>query len=287
MTKSEAKHNVLKATDNFKDAYVKLLCATNEYEAETCESVNDLKFFSNHYPFDCALEDLPILDWANGLDREEPPKFKVLNYEYLNTGGNCMVGIFTVWLPALKQTVYVLTNELGCTITTVDYISNEIDIEDYDEVTIDRCDFDNLCAAYTHFELYRHCLNEYTKSDCRYFGSTYAWPYHLLSDELQSEVHHEYLEWCKENNNGCIPTDGVKIIVHPDYDTLYDPQEDYELKRRVVEAFKDFHDTTAGVVDFYSEEYALTFAGKTIYLPFMASVWDAVDNLLRTAIEEW
>lgn len=286
MTKTDATRTLLKSISDFKDAYVQLLNTVTDYEAETGKSVNDLKWFVDRYPFDCSLDELPILSWVNGLDTEiDLQNFKVLNYTYLNTGGNMMVGIFTVWLPEENRTVYALTNEEGCNLATVDYISNDLNIDDYDELIFDSCMFDTLYDTNKYFELYCYCLNEYTKSDCRYFGCERSIPYHLLSDELQSKVDAGYLTWLDHNNNGCVPTDGVTIIVHPDYELI--DTSDTERQLQEIKDFKEFHDTTAGVEDFYSEEYVLTFAGKTIRLPFMADVWDAVDDLLRRTIEEW
>lgn len=232
--------------------------------------------------------------WDDTPKEEKPKNFKVLGYEYLNTGGNTMVGIFTVWLPGLKQTAYVLTNELGCTISSVDYISNEIDIEDYCEITIDACDFESLCPVATYFELYRYCYNEYIKSDCKYFGITYPVPYDLLSDELQSEVHPKYLEWCKENNGGAIPTNGTQIIVHPDFDALFsDPHEDDE-DFKMVNDWRKWHnslinnDTTDDELDaFYDKKYRLTFCGKRVYLPFTAETFNKIQDLLESVINEW
>lgn len=283
MKNSENLRKLLQAMEAFATAHSALIVEISDFERNTGNSVNDVPGFDGYYPFDTSLDELPINRWVkNVTEFVRASAFKVLNYEYLNTGGNCMVGIFTVWIPALKQTVYALTNEVGCSIVTADYISNELDIEDYDEVTIDRCDFDELQPSSTYYELYRHCLNEYTKSDCRYFGNTIAIPYHLLSDELQSEVHADYRQWCEENNNCCIPTDGKKIIIHPDYD---DSTKDVQLS--LFKAFKKFHDTTAANENFYTEEYVLSFAGQTIRLPFMADTWDAIDQLLSTSIENW
>lgn len=218
----------------------------------------------------------------------KPNNFKVLNYEYLNTGGNTMVGIFTVWIPTLNQTVYALANEEGCNLTTVDYISNELDIDDYDELIIDQCTFNSLDSSSTYFELYRYCLNEYTKSDCRYFGHTYAWPYHLLSDELQSNVARNYLKWCNENNNGCIPTDGINIVEHPDY---IKPEEDWILKS--IKDFRKWHDdlistaTDEEMQSFYNKQYRLYFCGKRTFLPFDAETFNKINDLLDSVIKEW
>jgi len=294
MKNSENLRSLLQAMNGFDTAYRSLMIEINDYERATGKSVNDVPGFTEYYPFDTSLDELPISRWVDNIvDAVRKKAFKVLNYEYLNTGGNCMVGIFTVWIPALKQTVYALTNEVGCSLVTVDYISNELEIDDYDELTIDRCDFDELQANATYFELYRYCLNEYTKSDCRYFGNTIAIPYHLLSDELQSEVHADYLVWCEENNNGCIPTDGEKIIVHPDYDMLFtDPHEDDE-ELQAVKEWKAWHDklvnesTMDEVAELYNKKYRITFNGKRIYIPFNADTYSLIDDLVKAVIREW
>lgn len=294
MKNPESLRKLLQAMNGFDTAYRSLMIEINDYEQSTGTSVNDVPGFNEHYPFDTSLDELPISRWVdNVVDTVRRKAFKVLNYEYLNTGGNCMVGIFTVWLPALKQTVYALTNEVGCSIVTADYISNEIEIDDYDEVTIDRCDFDELQSNATYFELYRYCLNEYTKSDCRYFGNTIAIPYHLLSDELQSEVHADYLVWCEENNNGCIPTDGEKIIVHPDYDSLFtDPHED-DADLQALKEWRDWHDklvsdsTMDEVSELYNKKYRITFNGRRIYIPFNADTYSLIDDLIKAVIREW
>lgn len=294
MKHPESLRQLLQAMNTFAAAYHDLQNKIGDYEHLNNTDINNLPGFNEYYPFDASFDELYIDRWVeNVVEQTRKSAFKVLNYEYLNTGGNCMVGIFTVWIPALKQTVYVMTNEEGCSIVTADYISNDLDIEDYDEVTIDRCDFDELHPSATYFELYRYCLNEYTKSDCRYFGNTIATPYHLLSDELQSEVHAEYLRWCKENNNGCIPTDGEKIIVHPDYYSLFtDPHEDDEDLQTVKE-WKAWHDkliddsTMDDVAELYNKKYRLTFNGKRVYIPFNADTYSLIDDLMKAVIREW
>lgn len=282
--------NLIQAMKTFRDSYHVLRTEISDYERTTGESVNDVPGFNTYYPLDMSFDEFPIDRWVNHVVdqvKKIEKNFKILNYEYLNTGGNTMVGIFTVWLPEEKQTVYAMANEIGCGIAKVDYISHDIEIDDYDEIIIESVDFDNLRGDEKYFELYRYCLNEYTKSDCRYFGCTAAIPYKLLSDELQSEVHADYLMWCEENNNCCVPTDGVKIIVHPDYDTFYDPHEDNEAQLQNVKDFRDWHNTIAGDEAYYACDYVLKIADREVHLPFVADVWNAVDELLQEAIENW
>jgi hypothetical protein len=211
--------------------------------------------------------------------------FQVLHYDYINTGGNTMVGVFTVWLPEDKRTVYALTNEEGCTLSVVDYICNEINVDNYDELYIECISFDQLTGNEEYFELYRHCLNEYTKSDCRYFGITRGVPYRLLSDELKAEVGAGYLLWLTKHDYDIL-TDGDTIVMHPDY------EEDHEL--RYACNWKTWHDdlinkdtTDEEMEAFYGKRYRLTFNGRCVYLPFNADTFNKINDLLDSVIKEW
>lgn len=282
MTTSEK--NLLNAMKDFKDSYNALLLAVDSYEVNTKTTVNDLPGFVNNYPFAKSLDELNINQWVDSIiEGCRGTEFQVLNYNYLNTGGNTMVGIFEVWLPDEKRVVYALTNEEGCTLSVVDYVSNELEVHDYDELMIDSVDWGRTTGHEKYFELYRHCLNVYTKSDCKYFGYTRGLPYHLLSDELQSQITAEYRQWFEANEYDSFDTDGEKIIVHPDYEPITD--EDKLLK--AVKELKRWHDTIAGVEEYYNEKYKLEFAGHKIELPFMASSWTGVDDLLKYVIDQW
>lgn len=284
MKNPESLRKLLHAMNAFSTAYHNLLNEIGDYECFTGTDVNSLPGFTEYYPFDTDLHEIPVDRWVDAIvDNVRKESFKILNYEYLNTGGNTMVGVFTVWIPQDLRTVYMLTNEEGCNMSAVDYISNDVEIENYEDVTIDTVEWDDLAGTDRYFELYKHCLNEYTKSDCRYFGCTRQIPYHLLSLELQSKVDACYLEWCEENNGGCVETNGIDIIISPDYDVSIDTDN----RLQEIKDFKDFHESTAGVEEFYDEEYILTFAGKTVRLPFMADVWECIDGALKTTIENW
>lgn len=220
-------------------------------------------------------------------EAEKPKNFKVLNYAYLNTGGNMMVGIFTVWLPDKNRTAYVLANEEGANLTSVDYISNEVDIEDYDELILDHCVYEFLHGDEEYFELWRYCLNEYTKSDCRYFGCTRAIPYRLLSNELQSKIDADYLAWL-ESNNYDVLTDGEIITEHPDYAYRFN---DAELN--AIKDFREWHNLLVGsatedeLTEMYNKKYHLYFNGKRVHLPFTAETFNTIQDLLNSVIKEW
>lgn len=282
MTTNEKK--LLSAMQDFQDSYNALLAAIDNYEVEGKTTVNNLHNFVESYPFDKSFDELAVNQWVNdvaeGLNAIE---FRILNYTYLNTGGNTMVGIHEVWLPDEKRVVYALTNEEGCTLSVVDYISNELDVEHYDELVIDSVDWGRVTGLEKYFELYRYCLNEYTRDDCRHFGITRQLPYYLLSDALQEEITSDYLSYCEIEHGSMIETNGCHIIKYPDYEEATAEQEWLDA----IKSFKRWHDSTAGVEDYYREEYKLSFAGHHITLPFNADVWDAINTALETTIENW
>lgn len=208
------------------------------------------------------------------------PDFTVLNYEYMNTGGNTMVGIHTIYIPNEKRVIYALSNEEGCTLSVVDYISNDLNIDDYEALWIDTCDYGRITGYEKYFELYRRCLNDYTKSDCRYFGVTRNIPAFLLSDKLQEQIDPDYQHWLNAHNYD-VETDGEIIIMHPDYD---------ENLRSII-SFKNSHDELAFNPDarelLYDHDYTLVLGTEAIHIPFNADTYSAVEQLLKTVIDNW
>lgn len=281
-------NNVLeKAMSDFADAYNRLKITIDRYEQTAGTSVNNLQNFVDNFPFEVSFDELPIQLWVDtvieGLHR---PNYKVLDYQYLNTGGNTMVGIHRVWLPEEKKVVYVYTNEEGSTISTVDYIRDELDVEDYDEFIMDNVDWGRVTGYEKYFELYRYCYNQYLVDDCKYFGITRGVQYHLLSDELQKLVDADYLVWLEAESDGLVETDGKIIVTDPDYEA---PEVDVALQS--IKDWKQWHDNIATDEDrreaMYEEHYQLTLAGKTVRLPFYAETFNLVDDLLKGTIEDW
>ena len=284
MKNAENVSKLLHAMNGFAIAYDCLRSEIDKYERETGASVNDLPGFTESYPFDKSFDELDVDQWIHHtVEKVRQATFKVLNYEYMNTGGNCMVGIFEVWLPERKQTVYALTNEEGCTLSAADYIRNELEFHDYYDLTIDTIDWGRITGHETYFELYKHCLNEFTKSDCRYFKYTRELPRHLLSDELQNKITEDYAQWLDANEYAFVETDGEKIIVSEYYE---EPSEDEKLLK-AVRAFQRWHEAIGANEEYYNEMYKLTFADKQIELPFVADVWNAVEDMLISIINNY
>lgn len=286
MNNTEGMRQLIDAMENFKSAYDVLMAQVGYYEAMNNASVNDLKGFTESYPFDKSLDELAIGQWVDHVKNgAKQPNFKVLDYQYLNTGGNTMVGIHRVWLPEEKKVVYVYTNEEGSTISTVDYIRDDLEIEDfgcYDEFHMDVVDWGRITGNEKYFELYRYCYNQYLVDDCEYFGVTRGVQYHLLSDELQSMISGDYFKWCVADLGMLVETDSKIIVTHPDYEA---PEADATLQ--AVKDFRRWHDSIAACEEYYDKWYTLEFDGKKVHLPFIADVWNDVDKLLETTIEEW
>lgn len=284
MKNTESLRKLLHAMSDFKAAYNSLVMEIDCYEQADKTSVNDLPNFTKSYPFDKSFDELSINQWVTDvIEGIRKDSFKVLDHQYMNTGGNCMVSIFTVWLPQENRTVYALTNEEGCTLSVVDYISNELEIDDYDELMIDYVDWGRVTGHEKYFELYRYCLNEYTKRDCKHFGYKVGIPYHLLSDELQQQIDEDYMQWTIAENIDTFDTDGYTITRYYEYDQLRE-------KDSVLQEIKDFHEwflTTAANEEFYEEYFQLEFIDKSVRLPYNADVWSAIDELLKNTIEEW
>ena len=287
MNKTEMDRELTNAMKGFGTAYNVLKVAIDRYEQVTGTDVNYLPGFVKSYPFDKSFDELAVDCWVHDVtDGLKETKFKVLNYQYVNTGGNTMVGVFEVWLPEEKRTVYALTNEEGCTLSVVDYIRNELDVDDYDDFHIDVCDWGRLTGYEDYFELYRHCLNVYTKDDCRFFDTARDIQLHLLSDELKAKISDDYHQWLLAEGRDSVMTDGVEIMTDPDYEA---PYEDEYL--RDIKCFRVWHDNLVAddesLAEACTKDYRITFANKSVRIPFNADTHSAIELLLHNVIKEW
>lgn len=138
--------------------------------------------------------------------------YRVLSHKHQDTGGHCTVSVFQIFDEDEKRTLFVLLNEESASIATADYISTTLD---YDDVLIlETVIFGSLQKTADNFELYRYCLNEYIKADCKYLKVMTYVQHHLLSDELQQQISAEYLEWHLEERGDLFETNGTEVTYH-------------------------------------------------------------------------
>lgn len=92
----------------------------------------------------------------------------VYDHEYVNTGGNCMVSVFKLWDPKENVTRFLLANESGCSINTVDYITSEIEFDD--SMVLLNADSGYFDPELVEYDLLRYCWFEFLKEEHDYFG---------------------------------------------------------------------------------------------------------------------
>lgn len=141
--------------------------------------------------------------------------YTIIHNDYVNTGGNTMVHVSEVWLKDENRTVFVYVGDEDVSMHTVDYIRNDIEVNDYDELLIEAAnwkngDFADVC---TYFDIFRECLFEYLKRDCKYFGYKASVPYVWLPFEYQLQITAEQKHYVEDELTGEFETDGVVVIV--------------------------------------------------------------------------
>lgn len=157
--------------------------------------------------------------------------YQIMNHEYLNTGGHCMVSVFEVWLPDENRTVFVNVGEGYCTITTVNHIMSDIEIDDFDKITVAMLSYsepDEYAVTNDYFELCRYCLFEYLKKDCMYGCYRESLPYEWLLPAFKVQVLLIERQFVEDECSGTFDTDGYHVWVPtPDGDrelSIKEPQ---------------------------------------------------------------
>lgn len=150
--------------------------------------------------------------------------YTIISHDYENTGGNCMISVFEVWLPDENRTVFVNVGEEYCTITTVNHIMSDLEIDDYDKITVATLNYkesDDCTVTDKYFELCRYCLFEYLKKDCKYMGYTESLPFVWLLPEYQQQISSLERQFVDDEYGDGFDTDGYCVII---------PTEDGERK---------------------------------------------------------
>lgn len=223
-------------------------------------------------------------------------RFAVINHEYYNTGGNCMVSSFTVFDKQSNTTKYVLMNDEGFQLATVDVVGNdemfETDEErdaavlgywSLDELTMEPS-FDQHQFTDEEWELYKYCQFEFYKKNCKYFDRKVYLPADQLTVELHSKLDVEVIKWHDENEQ-LFSTDGYTVEVSSTCDIEQVVRFGRELQQ--IKDFRDWHLDQAARSELYGEYYVVSFNGRSVKLPYDADTFNAIDDLLKDTIEEW
>lgn len=246
------------------------------------------------------------MQWQSATESEElmfsNEKYYVTNHDYFNTGGGCMVSIFTVYDRQLNTTRYVIANEEGFSMQTADTIScaEEFEHEELERIIIGAWDWSALTCEPAPWDmlfededwkLYKHCQFEFYKKDCH--GGKYRKEISVewLSPELMDKLTPDCFDWLRVNNVN-VETDGDNVFVPQAYTDYL--QELSDKKLQAIKDFKQWFDEIVSADNFeermqrlYDEPITLSFDGKSVELPFDADTYDTISGLLKDVIKEW
>ena len=142
--------------------------------------------------------------------------YNVISHNYLNTGGHCMISVFEVWLPDENRTVFVNVGDECCTITTVNHIMSDFEIDDFDKITVATLNYkesDDCTVANKYFELCRYCLFEYLKKDCKYMGYIESLPFIWLLPVFQQQISDLERQFVEYEYGDYFDTDGYHVTI--------------------------------------------------------------------------
>ena len=233
-------------------------------------------------------------------------KFIVVDHEYYNTGGNCMVSIFQVYDVDANATRYCICGDDSFSWQTANTIYNEflqLDCDEninklvlgsweYSALTTEPC-WDQPQFTDEQWEMFKYCQFEHYKKDCKYFNIKVNVPINELPIDLYSTLTDDYKAWAKEND-WTVQTDGFKVFLNESYVAPQPPKSDrlkeleafVEHMRLALPPHESEYPTTA---DFEKAEeehanmkWTIVFEGKAITIENCAAIY----NCLKDGLEE-
>lgn len=130
-----------------------------------------------------------------------------------------MVSVFEVWLKDENRTVFVNVGEDLITTTTLNHVCSDVAIDDYDAITVDCVSYTEPDISSKYFKLYRDCLLEYLKKDCKYMGYSQLIPFNWLPDAVKQFIAADSRNYtdsdCGESTCD-FETDGYKVCIIAD-----------------------------------------------------------------------
>jgi len=220
--------------------------------------------------------------------------YQVLDHDYLNTGGGCMVSTFEVYLKDENKTVFINVNEEGLSMASVNHIGRGIDYEN--EMSLNDCGIDDLTEMHQYFLLYKECLLEYTKRDCATYHTKTWLPLRLLSVDLVKQMTPGYIAWSEENV-GMYETDGIILYKDSSYEppilkkVVSDPQV---LKAKMIiksmdAAMSIWQENSSPIdeADFYDKTTVVGFGDKLAVFNNGAAVYTAIYDAMKYIIDQY
>lgn len=215
-------------------------------------------------------------------------EMQVGDHQYTNTGGNCMVSTFTVWMPTENRTLWVHCSDEGATLATCDYINQEVEFSD--EMIIADVMFAMLEPTTSeYFELFRYCHFEYLKKDCKHYGYVAATWYPLLTDAHKQLLPLGYIAWHLEEIGEQFATDGENIIMDDSYKVSEpDAKAAAELLQHIRTEYSRWSDCDDESLteEWYGVKVSIAFGEKSITVSNCAAIYNALERCLQDYISE-
>ena len=225
--------------------------------------------------------------------------YTITNREYQNTGGYCMVSIFTVHDRAAQATRYVVCSDDALTWQSFDIITNDLpDGLDYNDVIIEAHTYDTLTGepcwdnpVYTmddeKFGLFKYCEFEHYKNNYDNFGIITELTVDRLPAELYSTLYEEVITWHKEHG-ATVTTNGYQVWPSEGYEP---PAVDEYLND--IKSFSKWFDDVVNdafaddaIERLYGKPITLVFNGRALQLSFGATEYNAISDALKQIIDE-
>ena len=228
-------------------------------------------------------------------------RFTALDHNYFNTGGNCMVSTFTVYDRSVKALRYVIVNEEGINVQSIDCVGHEPPEDiDYEEITLDCFNLEDLNSepapldkqfTEEEFTLYKHCQFEFYKRYCKDFKTTIKLQLNELPNELFNALSEEFRDWHRDN---CLPvySDGYRVFANDLYVSV--EERKYRKQLQDVKDFAEWFDRlvydgafTDDATAEYLQNVTLVVGGKVLQLPLHADMHTLIADMLSKAVKQW
>lgn len=274
---------------------------------DDCNLDNFADHIANVFPFEHSMDSalMDVTGWCTSHKRilreicdmkiEETHvdkyKYKELAYVYENTGGNCMVGVMTIYDYETNRTLFVMSSEEGCTVSTTDYIASDIEYEQCFEVEcVGMSEINKDCRF---FELYRDNLLRLFQNDFRHYHSTGRLHIDLLPEDMIKHLTPLQVRWIKNELDGTVDTDGTRIIPHPLMPENPDDEKNLppvvRLLHHMTNCFEhatmtEEFDQSDSFNQFSSTSFTIGFGDMTITLDNNADTYETVEKFLKELV---
>lgn len=224
-------------------------------------------------------------------------KYHVTDEYFENSGGGCYLSVITVYDAQANTTRYVLTNDEGSSLVTVDYAFQEIEYDD--SMTLANCNMSGQIVYngasprlidYDLEELFSYCQLHYIKCHCKKFKTNWRCCVEELPSELKKLMPAGYEDWLIEHGQK-VETDGEKIIVDDDFATETAEDLQYTKDLKELSDYMDeqmilSNDSQEATDKFYAMKATISFGGKVAVLDNSAAVFMALQDAIKYIIEQ-